>query len=66
MREVIEKIAEFTESDDLTESVTEESAEGSPFMRDQPNKRARRGLRKYESMVRKLKNKVNDKLTRRL
>ena len=63
MREVIEKMMESTKSDDLTESVTAESAEESQIMRDQPNKRTRKGLRKYKSMVRKLKNRVNDKVT---
>ena len=62
-REVIEKMMEFTESDGLTQSVTEESAEESPIMRDEPIKRARKGLRKYKSLVRKLKNRVNDKVT---
>ena len=32
-------------------------------MGDQPIKRARKGLRKYKSMVRKLKNRVNGKVT---
>ena len=35
MRELKEKMVESTESDGLTESVTEESAERSPIMRDQ-------------------------------
>ena len=52
---------EYTESDGLTESVTEESAEDSPVMRDQPVKGAKKG-RKYKSMVRKLRNRVNDKM----
>ena len=36
MREVIEKMMESTESDGLTGSVTEESAEESPIMRGRP------------------------------
>ena len=62
MREVIEKMMESTESDSLTESVTEEGAE-EILMRDQPVKRAKKGLRKYKSMVRKLRNRVNNKVT---
>ena len=62
MREVLEKMMESTESDGLTESVTEENAEESPIVRVQPVKRARNGLRKYKSMVRKLKERVNDKV----
>ena len=39
MREVIEEMMEFTEYDgQQTDSVTDESAEESPFMGDQPNK----------------------------
>ena len=63
MREVIEKMMEFTEYDGRTDSVTDENAEESLFMGAQPNKRARKGLRKYNSMVRKLKNRVNDTVT---
>ena len=63
MRDVIEKMVESTESDGLTESVTEESAEESPIMRDQPIRRTKKGLRKYKSMVRKVKERVNDKVT---
>ena len=59
MREVIEKMVESTECDGLTE----DSAEESPIMRDQPIRRAKKGLRKYKSMVRKLKERVNDKVT---
>ena len=58
MREVIEKMMESTEPGGLTESVTEKSAEESPIMRDQPVRRAEKGLRKYISMVRKLSDKV--------
>ena len=47
MREVIEKMVESTESDGLTESVKEESADESPIMRDQPIRRTKKGLRKY-------------------
>ena len=54
-REVIGKMMEFTESDGLTESVTDESAEESPIMRGRHVRRARKGLRKYKSRVRKLK-----------
>ena len=50
-----------TESDGLTESVTEESAEESPVVQDQPVRRIMKGLKKYNSMVRKLKSRVNDK-----
>ena len=32
-------------------------------MRGRPVRRARKGLKKYKSMVRKLKEKVNDKVT---
>ena len=63
MRDVIETMVESTESDGLTESVTEESAEESPIMRDQPIRRTKNGLRKYKSMVRKVKERVNDKVT---
>ena len=63
MREVVEKIIESTESDGLTESVTEASAEESAIKRDQPIKSTRKGLRKFKSIVRKLKNRVNDKVT---
>ena len=62
MREVIEKMMESTESDVMTESVTEESAEESPIMQGRPVRRARKGLKKYKSM-RKLKERVNDKVT---
>ena len=54
-RELIEKMMESTKSDGRTESVTEEKAEESPIMRDQTIRRAKKGLRKYQSMVRKLK-----------
>ena len=64
MREVIEKMMESTESDGLTESVTEESAEESPIMRGRSVRRARKGLKKYKSMVRKLKERVNDKVNK--
>ena len=63
IREVIEKMMESTESNGLTESVKEKSAEESPTMRGRPLKRARKGLKKYKSMVRKLKEKVSDKVT---
>ena len=63
MREVMEKMIEPTESDGLTESVTLQSAEESPIMRDQPVKKTKKGLKKTESMVAKLKNRVNDKVT---
>ena len=46
MHEVIEKLVESTESISLTESVTEESAEESTIMRDQPIRRTKKGLRK--------------------
>ena len=59
----IEKMMESTESDSLTESVTEEIAEESPIMRGQPVRRARKELKKYKSMVRKLKERVNEKVT---
>ena len=32
-------------------------------MRDQPIRRTKKGLRKYKSMVRKVKERVNDKVT---
>ena len=54
---------ESTESDCLTESVMKESAEESPIMRSQPVRRAWKRLKKYKSMVRKLKERVNDKVT---
>ena len=54
-REVIGKMMEFTESDGLTESVTDEGAEESPIMQGRHVRRARKGLRKYKSRVRKLK-----------
>ena len=54
---------ESTELDGLAESVTEESAEESPVMRGRPLERARKGLKKYESMVKKLMEKVNNKMT---
>ena len=64
MREVIEKMMESTELGGLTDSVTEKSAEKSPIMRNQPVPHPiKKGLRKYKSMVRKLKEGVNDKLT---
>ena len=65
IRKVIEKMMESTESDCLTESVTEESAEESPIMRDQPIRRTKKGLRKYKSVVRKLRERVYDKVTNR-
>ena len=43
MREVLEKMTEPAESDGPSESVTEESAEESPLVRNQPVKRAKRG-----------------------
>ena len=59
-----EKMMESTESDGLTESVKKESAEELPIMRGRPVRRAaKRELRKYKSMVRKLKERVNDKTT---
>ena len=45
MRELREKMVESTESDGLIESVTEEKAEESPIMRDQPITRTKKGLR---------------------
>ena len=63
MREVTEKMMEPTESDGLTESVTVQSAEESPIMQDQPVKKTKKGLKKTKSMVVKLKNRVNDKVT---
>ena len=62
MREVLAKMTESSESEGLTESVTEESAEESPIMRGRPVTRARKGLKKYMSIVRKLKERVNDKV----
>ena len=64
MREVVEKMRESTESDGLTQSVTEESVEEVRIMRDQPIRRTKKGLRNYKSMVRKLKERVNDKVTK--
>ena len=55
MRETIENMVDSTESDGLTESFTEESAEERPIKRDQPIRRTKEGLKKYKSMVRKLK-----------
>ena len=63
MREVMEKMMESFESDGLIESVTKESAEESPNLRDQHIRRAKKGLRKYKSMVKKLRNRVQDKVT---
>ena len=63
MRKVKEKLMESTESDGLSESVTEESAEESPIMRGRSVRRARKGLRKYNSMVKKLEDRVNNKVT---
>ena len=62
MREFLAKMTKSTESDGLTESVTEESAEESPIMRGRPVTRARKGLKKYKSIVRKLNERVNDKV----
>ena len=45
----------------MTESVTEDSAEKSPVGRNQPFKGTRKGLKKYKSVVRKLRSRVNDK-----
>ena len=56
-----EKIMEPTESDGVTESVTEDSAEKSTVGRYQPFKGTRKGLKKYKSVVRKLKSRVNNK-----
>ena len=61
--EVSEKMMELIESDGLTESVTEESAEDSPITKNQPMKIAKKGLWKYKLMLRKLKSKVNNKGT---
>ena len=61
VREVLEQLMEPAESDGLTESVTEESADESPVVRDQPVKRTKKGLKKYKSMVRKLKSRIIDK-----
>ena len=63
MREDIEKMMESTELDGLSESVTEKSAEESPIMRGRPVRRARKGLKKYKSMVRKFKERKNVKVT---
>ena len=52
---------EPAESDGLTKSVTEESAEESPVVQDQPVRKIMKGLKKYNSMVRKLKSRVNEK-----
>ena len=54
-RELIEKMMESNKSDGRTESAMEKKAEESPIMRDQTIRRAKKGLRKYQSMVRKLK-----------
>ena len=61
MPEVLEKMMAPTESDDLTESVMEESAGKSPVVRDQPVQRTKKRLKKHEPMVRQLKSRVNDK-----
>ena len=63
MREVLGTLIEPTESDGLSESVIEESAEETPDIRDQPVKRTKKGLSINKSMVRKLKSRVNDKVT---
>ena len=64
MLEVLGKMMEPTESDGVTESVTEESAEKSPVVRDQPVKRTKKGLKKYKSMVRKLQSRVNNNVVK--
>ena len=63
MRKFLKNVMKPAESDGLIESATEESAKKSPNVQDEPVKRARKGLRKYKSLVRKLKFKVNDKVT---
>ena len=63
MQNIVEKMMESTESDSLTESITEESAKESPIMRGRLVRRSRKGLKKYKSKVRKLKERVNNKVT---
>ena len=61
MRELLEKMMEPTESDGMTDSVTEISLKESTVVRDQPVKRTKKGLKKYKTIVRKLKSRVKDK-----
>ena len=61
MREVLEKMMESTESDGLTESVTEESAE--PGCVRTACKKNQDGVKKYKYMVTKLKSRLKDKVT---
>ena len=51
MREVLEKLMDFTESDGLTESVTKDSADENPIMKRQPVKRAKKGLKRLKGKV---------------
>ena len=45
MHEVLEKLKGLTESDGLTESVTEDSADENPIAKKQPVTRAKKGLK---------------------
>ena len=49
MHEVLEKLKGLTESDGLTESVTEYSADEYPIAKKQPVKRAKNGLKRLKS-----------------
>ena len=66
MREVLQKLMSSTESDVLTESVTEGSADDHWTTKRQPIKRAKKGLKRLISKVgsktvnrKRIKSKVN-------
>ena len=63
MSEIFKNTIKPAESDGLTESATEESAKKSSTVQDEPVKGAKKRLRNYKSMARKLKCKVKDKVT---
>ena len=48
MREVLEKIMNSMESDVLTESVTEDSADDQPVTKKLPVRRAKKGLKRFK------------------
>ena len=51
MREVLEKLMSSVESDVLTESVTEDSADDQQIMRKLPVRRAKKGLKRLKGKI---------------
>ena len=58
------RLNQTIEADVLTDYTTQDSAELSPILKNQPLKIAKNGLRSYKLMVRKLRIKLNKKETK--